>query len=76
MDWVFLVLLLLSITINILGEIVLVRTREYMEATLGRQNKDIQKLTQELLFRLPPMPYGVGVQDRYPNLTYNINDRT
>ena len=74
MDWVLLVLLVLSLAFNILGAIVLVRTREYLEAALDRQGKDVERLTKELLFRLPPMPYGVDIQDRHPHLTIGPYD--
>ena len=74
MEWVILVLLIVSLAFNILAAVVLVRSREALEAGMAYQNKDMQRLIKELMLRLPPRPYGVNIDDRYQNMSIGPQD--
>jgi len=69
-----LVLLALSFLVNILLGIVVVRSREAMEAEFKRLRTHVRRLTDELLVRLPPRPYGVEVQEPPADLTIGPYD--
>ena len=60
MDIVILILLSVMIFVNLLVGVVIVRTRESHEVQLKAIADTIQRLTKELVVRLPPRPYGVG----------------
>ena len=68
MEVAILILLVISLLFNLLVAVVLVRTRESVEGKMDRQNKDTQRLIQEVMLRLPPRPYGVNVEERYRDL--------
>lgn len=55
-----LILVSVSLVLNIICGIFLVRYREYTEIQLEIIQDQNDRLTKELLLRLPPRPYGLG----------------
>jgi len=72
LELTILILLILSLGFNILIAIVLVRFHEGVDVQHGKlmrkidqQDLDIRKLSQELVSRLPPMPYDENQNGSY-----------
>ncbi len=63
-----LVLLCLSLFFNLVLGVFLVRFRESVDEREFALNTKVDKLTKEILLRLPYRPYGVDIEDREPTL--------
>ena len=64
-----LILLGISVFLNLVFVAFLVRLREVSDTNALVLSDKFDKLTQELLTRLPPRPYGVKTEDRPADLT-------
>jgi len=49
----------LSLILNLICSIFLVRTREHNDVQIGQIQQQQNALTREILLRLPPRPYGI-----------------
>ncbi len=63
-----LILLCVSLFLNLVLGVFLVRFRESVDQREFVLNAKIDRLTKEILLRLPRRPYGVDIEDREPTL--------
>ena len=71
MELAILILLVCSLAINIPIVMVLVRCWEVLEQQgqgVQKLSQENRRLTQELMLRLPPAPYGVNIDERLHDL--------
>ena len=69
MDLAIIIIVSISLALNLLVGIFLVRFRENTENTIKKLQLQVDRLTKELVLRLPPRPYGVEAEDEVPILT-------
>lgn len=67
-------LLSLSFLLNIVLIIFIVRFREHYDKCSAEIRKNVNGLVKELTLRLPPRPYGVGIEDDLPSMTLGPQD--
>ena len=69
MEIAIITILGISLLLNLILSVFLVRFRERVDNLLIKIDQRIDKLNRELVMRLPPRPYGVDIEEKEAELT-------